>query len=49
MLFKFRFEGGAHVNPLGPDGIMLSVVNYFVRIVAVVTLLNMVTKVTSVL
>jgi hypothetical protein len=30
VLFKPRYEGGAHVTPLGPDGIMLSVVNYVV-------------------
>jgi hypothetical protein len=27
-LFKFRFEEGAHVNPLGPDSIMLPVVTF---------------------
>jgi hypothetical protein len=30
VLFKLRFEGGAHVTPLDPDGIMFSVVNYVV-------------------
>ena len=55
MLFKFRFEGGAHVNPLGPNGTIISVVLFTiftlvtkVRNVAVVTLVTTFTKVISV-